>query len=99
MRFKMDRQRVEPRYVVEFLQSRFVKGQILTAAKNAVNQSSINQQDVQNFRINVPAIAIQQEFARRVTAVEKLKAAHHASLAKLDAVFAVLQQHAFRGEL
>ena len=99
MRFEVDGQRVEPRYVVEFLQSMFVKGQILTAAKHAVNQSSINQQDVQDFRINIPPIALQRDFARRVTAVEKLKAAHRASLVELNALFAMLQHRAFRGEL
>jgi len=34
-----------------------------------------------------------------VTAVEKLKTAQRASLAKLDALFATLQHRAFRGEL
>ena len=38
-------------------------------------------------------------FARRVTAVEKLKAAHRASLVELNALFAMLQHRAFRGEL
>jgi len=99
MRFEVDGQRVEPRYVVQFLQSAFVKGQILTAAKHAVNQSSINQNDVQNFRINVPPIAVQREFRRRATAVEELMGTHEASLAKLDMLFAVLQHRAFRGEL
>jgi type I restriction enzyme, S subunit len=99
MRFEVDRQRVEPRYAVEFLQSMFVKGQILTAAKHAVNQSSINQQDVQDFRINVPPIKVQREFTRSVASVEKLGATQHASLSELDALFAVLQHRAFRGEL
>ena len=47
----------------------------------------------------VPPIKLQREFARRVTAVEKLKTAHRASLAELDALFATLQHRAFRGEL
>ena len=34
-----------------------------------------------------------------VAAVEKLKSAHRASLAELDALFAALQHRAFRGEL
>ena len=43
--------------------------------------------------------AILREFARRGTAVEKLKTARHASLSKLAAHFATLQQGAFRGKL
>ena len=42
---------------------------------------------------------LQHEFACRVTAVEKLKTAHRARLAELDALFASHQHRAFRGEL
>jgi type I restriction enzyme, S subunit len=99
MRFEIDLTRVEPGYIVQFLQSRFVKGQILTAAKHAVNQSSVNQQDIKGFRINVPPIPLQQDFMRRVDAVRKVEAVQHASLTELDALFAALQHLAFRGEL
>ncbi len=40
-----------------------------------------------------------QTFARRVAAVERLKASHRAAPAQLDALFASLQHRAFRGEL
>jgi type I restriction enzyme S subunit len=49
--------------------------------------------------IEVPPLSLQREFARRVTAVEKIKASHRVSLAELDALFASLQHCAFRGEL
>ena len=99
MRFSVDGEQVEPKYVVEFLQTQFIKRQILTAAKNAVNQSSINQQDVTGFLINIPPLSLQQTFVTQAAAVDKLKSAHRASLAKLDALFASLQHRAFRGEL
>ncbi|MDO9228648.1 MAG: restriction endonuclease subunit S [Syntrophales bacterium] len=51
------------------------------------------------MRIPLPPLDLQREFARSVTAVEKLKAAHRASLAEMDALFASLQHRAFRGEL
>jgi type I restriction enzyme, S subunit len=99
MRFDVDRTRIEPRYLVQFLQTQFIKGQILTSAKHAVNQSSINQQDVKAFRIYVPPISLQREFVQRVTVVEKLSRAQHSSRVELGALFASLQQRAFRGEL
>jgi type I restriction enzyme, S subunit len=37
--------------------------------------------------------------ARRIAAVERLKAAHRRSLAELEALFAAVQARAFRGEL
>jgi type I restriction enzyme S subunit len=54
---------------------------------------------ISSITIPVPPISLQREFARRVTAVEKLKTAQRAALAELDALFASLQHRAFRGEL
>ncbi|OYT90552.1 MAG: restriction endonuclease [Burkholderiales bacterium PBB3] len=99
MRFTVRRDQVEPGYVVHFLQTPFIKGQILSGSKNAVNQSSINQQDVKGFEINVPPLPLQQTFATRIQAIEALKATHRTALAELDALFASLQQRAFAGEL
>ena len=99
MRMRFDLKKCHPRFVVQFLQSGFAKSQIQMRAKHAVNQASINQQDVKGFQMGVPPIELQREFARRVTAVETLKTAHRASLAELDALFASLQHRAFRGEL
>jgi type I restriction enzyme S subunit len=59
----------------------------------------INLGDVKLMPIILPPRADQDEFARRITAVEKLKTAQRAALAELDALFASLQHRAFRGEL
>jgi type I restriction enzyme S subunit len=99
MRLRLDESRIDPMYAVQFLQSGYIRSQIAKASKDAVNQSSINQQDVQSFQINVPPLMLQREFAERVSHVEKLKAGHRASAAQLDVLFASLQQRAFRGEL
>jgi type I restriction enzyme, S subunit len=99
MRFSIDKKVADHYYFVEFLQSKSIKSQILTASKNAVNQSSINQQDVKQFKINLPPIDLQQKFAQRVEAIEKLKTTHQKSLTELDALFASLQHRAFKGEL
>jgi len=71
-------------------------------AANLVGGSAsphVNIRDIVAFRVPVPPIALQREFTRRVSAVEKLKAAQRASLAELDNLFASLQHRAFRGEL
>ncbi|MBD2254700.1 restriction endonuclease subunit S [Nostoc parmelioides] len=62
-------------------------------------RANINLETLRPLKIPVPSIELQQEFAHRVEAVEKLKAAHRASLSELDALFASLQHRAFRGEL
>ena len=99
MRFEIDHKQLESQYFIQFLQTSFIKTQIDTAAKHAVNQSSINQQDIKGFEINVPPLPLQLEFARRITAMEKLKSAQRTSLKKMDEFFAALQGCAFRGEL
>lgn len=99
MRFRVDHNIVDPQFLIEFLQSRCVKDQIRQCSKDAVNQSSINQQDVRSFNVVIPPLHLQRKFACCAAAVERLKAAQRASLAKLDELFASLQHRAFRGEL
>jgi type I restriction enzyme S subunit len=59
----------------------------------------ISPKEIRSFTFSFPPLALQRDFARRVAAVDKLKSAHRASLAKLDALFASLQHRAFRGTL
>jgi type I restriction enzyme S subunit len=59
----------------------------------------INLGDVKQMPIILPSQGDQDRFARLAISVDKLKSAHGASLAKLDALFASLQHRAFRGEL
>jgi type I restriction enzyme S subunit len=54
---------------------------------------------VEQFRVLLPPIKLQREFARRVAEIYKLKRSMHASLAELEFLFASLQHRAFRGEL
>ena len=61
--------------------------------------AGLNMGIVEAMPIPVPPLMLQPDFARRIAALEKLKAAHRASLAELDALFAALQHRAFRGEL
>lgn len=99
MRFDVDRGLLDPVFLIHFLQTSLVRHHILRAAKDAINQSSINQQDVKAIPILVPSMNEQLTFATRVSAVRRLDAAHQASLTELDHLFASLQHRAFRGEL
>jgi type I restriction enzyme S subunit len=62
-------------------------------------QKHLNVGSLNEALIPTPPVTAQREFARRIAAVERLKSAHRASLAELDALFASLQHRAFRGEL
>lgn len=62
MRFKVDERTVNPVYLTRILSSSFVRKQILTRCKDAVNQSSINQQDVLSIEIPIPPVSLQDKF-------------------------------------
>jgi len=59
----------------------------------------LNVKELKELKVPLPPLPLQQEFARRIEAIEQLKATHRESLAHLDALFASLQHRAFRGEL
>jgi type I restriction enzyme, S subunit len=99
MRFAVDLENLEPRYLIAFLQTGYIKKQILQRSKNAVNQSSINQDDVKSFTLTLPPICLQRTFASRVVAaLGHLKDALRSKQA-MESLLASLQQRAFRGEL
>lgn len=99
MRFGVDARRLSTVYLINLLQSRQVRAHILRASKDAVNQSSINQQDVKSIPIILPPLSDQERYAQRVRASMILADSHHSSELALDALFASLQAKAFLGEL
>jgi type I restriction enzyme, S subunit len=62
MNFSVDEKLAVPRFIVDQLCSRFVKNQILTYCKDAVNQSSINQQDVKSIQVRLPPVRLQRKY-------------------------------------
>ena len=88
-----------PVFLREFLLGAEGRRQLLARSKTSAGQFNINTESLGVILIPVPPISLQQVFARQVTALEKLKTSHVASLAELDALFAALQHRAFRGEL
>ncbi|SCL15531.1 restriction endonuclease subunit S [Micromonospora inyonensis] len=71
---------------------------LLQSAKGAI-MAGLNMEIIKAMPIVLPPLALQQAFVERLRGVERLKAAHRASLAELDALFASLQDRAFRGLL
>ncbi len=99
MRFGVDRKRLNPIYLIQLLQSRNVRAHVLRASKDAVNQSSINQQDVKSIPVGLPPLPQQELFASYVRSSRRLRNVHRYSRVQLDALFASLQHRAFAGAL
>ena len=67
--------------------------------KGIVGQANINAQELQNIRIPVPPIELQNEFAKRVATILGQKSRLTASLAELETLYQSLTERAFAGEL
>lgn len=92
--FRSEKATVEfVRIWLSFLQERLEESAPESAQKN------INLTILRDLDVPFPPLRLQHDLARRVAAIEKLKTAHRASLAEMDALFASLQHRAFRGEL
>jgi type I restriction enzyme S subunit len=71
----------------------------LEGLSQGVTMANLNRTMIENLRIAIPPLPLQQSFAAAVEAIERQKARHREQLAGLDALFASLQHRAFRGEL
>jgi type I restriction enzyme S subunit len=94
-----DRRRIDPLFLSFFLSFEAGGQRQIAKAQYGQTKPGLNFEQIRRFQVPVPPLALQHEFVRRVSAVDKLKSAHRASLAKLDALFASLQHRAFRGTL
>ena len=85
-------------YLLQVVLDRIFQREVYRRATGSAARG-ISSKQLAEILVAIPPLALQREFARRVTAVESLKTAQRASLAELDALFATLQHRAFRGEL
>lgn len=71
----------------------------LFKASGSSAQQAIYLKDLKTMSCMVPPLEHQQRFSEKVTAINKVKAVHRASIDALDTLFASLQHRAFQGEL
>lgn len=89
----------DPEYLAAFLNTLYAKRILRSMCKSIIGMANINAREMQNIKIPRPPLHLQREFARRISAVRSIKAAHQDNLAELDSLFKSLQYRAFRGEL
>ena len=90
---------VEPRYAIALFQTDFLRRQLEARKSGTTSVVAIYYKNLRDLRVLVPPIALQQEFAQRVTAIRDLEAAQAACRARLDALFQSTLHRAFAGEL
>lgn len=103
MRLSVDESRIYPEFLISFLNSQMGLNELRKNAKQAVNQASINQQDIKNVIINLPALSEQHEIVRLIDdLLARERAAQQATeqaLASIDLMKKSILARAFRGEL
>jgi type I restriction enzyme S subunit len=97
MRFHVDDKQVAPRFLVEMLCHPATKRQILNAAKDAVNQSSINQHDVCSFCIPLPPRDLQETFTRQMAQILQHRKEMAEQSEHMSRMFISIQQTVFLG--
>ena len=103
MRLSVDESRIYPEFLISFLNSQMGLNELRKNAKQAVNQASINQQDIKNVIINLPSLPEQHEIVRLIDELlARERAAQQAAeqaLASIDLMKKSILARAFRGEL
>lgn len=90
---------VNPQFLFHFTKTDFYNAWVI-ARQRVVAQPNINaKQYGYDLLIPVPPIALQEQFATRISKLEKLKASNIAALEKHNELFASLQSQAFTGQL
>lgn len=87
MRFSVDETRALPEYIIDLLQTAFAKKHFLSKAKHAINQSSINQQDVKSLGVPVPPLSVQQDFVNKIGQVRAMQSQQFSASTKAQAAF------------
>jgi len=99
MRLKVNEEIINSTFLTFFLCTRYLKSQILSKAKKAVNQASINQEDVKSLKIIVPPIKLQNKFEKIVRNIKELQEQQQKSKIQSDNLFNNLMQKSFKGEV
>jgi type I restriction enzyme, S subunit len=103
MKFRVNADEATPEYIVKYLCSITGLSQLRQNAKLAVNQASINQQDVKNCSVYLPVPQEQTEIVRRVDQLfayaDTLEQQAKAAKERVDKLTQAILAKAFRGEL
>ncbi|MBO2552366.1 restriction endonuclease subunit S [Shewanella algae] len=86
-------------YLSGYLNSAHGKSVLVGMCKSIVGMANINAQELQDIKILIPPVELQNQYEQIVTALKERMANHHSSLKELNDLFASLSQGAFAGKL
>ncbi|MGL5596810.1 MAG: restriction endonuclease subunit S [Aeromonas sp.] len=99
MFFTVDEELLNPVFLTQQLQMPNIKHQIKNCSKDAVNQSSINQQDVKSFEILLPNVELQNYFEAVVNEITRGRKRVSNGQSLTDTLFNSISHKVFSGQL
>jgi type I restriction enzyme S subunit len=103
MRMSLRTDMVSPEYLMRYLSSEIGRKRLISKAKHAVNQASINQGDVKACKIPLPSLTEQNEIVKLVERffafAEVLEDKVDSAKSRIDHLTQSILAKAFRGEL
>lgn len=94
MIIRCNQERIQPKYLYETMVSPFVERQ-MASANNGSSQPNLSAKSVKQFKIPLPPLALQQEFADFVAQVDKLRFETQQQIEKLETLKKSLMQEYF----
>jgi type I restriction enzyme S subunit len=91
--------RIVPEFLAFFLSLSGGGQRQIAVAQYGQTKPGLNFEQIKGFRIPFPALALQQEFCRRLAMLEHLKSQQQRSLVGFNTLFACLQHSVFAGAL
>lgn len=88
-----------PYYISSYLNSKHGKKTLFGMCKSIVGMANINAQELQEIKIMIPPIDIQNQFEERYNQIIKIKSKTEEQIIASSSVFNTLIQKAFKGEL
>jgi len=98
-RVRLTDTKITPMFFSKLCGSAYGKRYFLRSGKQTTGIASINKTQLSNFPALLPPIALQNQFAKQIQAIEQQKQHAQASLQKSEELFNCLLQKAFTGEL
>jgi type I restriction enzyme S subunit len=91
--------KIRTQYLFQYLSDSSVKNHFIRKYVTGATIKGINQKNLENIRVIVPPLNLQDAFIEKVTSIHKLAKTMDLQFSEMDAFFNALSQKAFSGSL
>ncbi len=99
IRLRVDAAKAIPEYIWAYMNTPFMKQNLLNKARRAIGMANINAQEVRSFPLMLPDIKEQERFSEKLVNIKALAPIREAASDKTQELFNLLLQRAFSGTL